>query len=82
MSVGYQVVLLHGGTTPFVLRHNVVSQTYELLGDCYVHGIMDGELARHADAESFTYFDLASDCVHDKYTAMINYRKTMIRQGS
>lgn len=35
------VCVLLGGRTPFVLRPR--EDLYELIGPCYVHGIMDGE---------------------------------------
>ena len=50
--VGDEVVLLIGGSTPFIIRKGHDPGTREeipvgtldtLIGDCYVHGIMDGE---------------------------------------
>jgi hypothetical protein len=38
---GYMICVLLGGRTPFVLRPR--EDRYELIGPCYVHGIMDGE---------------------------------------
>jgi hypothetical protein len=38
------IFLLQGGRTPFILRELPKSGTYELVGGCYVHGIMHGEL--------------------------------------
>jgi hypothetical protein len=35
------ICVLLGGRTPFVLRPR--EDRYELIGPCYVHGIMDGE---------------------------------------
>jgi hypothetical protein len=35
------VVLLQGGKTPYVVRRR--EGCWEFVGDCYVHGIMDGE---------------------------------------
>ena len=52
MSVGDQVHILIGGNVPFLLRHQdnktVIDNSskvcrYKLIGDCYLHGIMDGE---------------------------------------
>ena len=50
------VAVLYGGRTPFVLRPKKpkglvagcegVQTFYELVGDCYIHGIMDGELVK------------------------------------
>jgi hypothetical protein len=39
---GDQVVVLFGGRVPFVLRKK--SKHYRLISDCYVRGIMNGEL--------------------------------------
>ncbi|KAH7071941.1 hypothetical protein BKA63DRAFT_60601 [Paraphoma chrysanthemicola] len=40
------VVILRGGTTPYILRER--NGNYQLLGAAYVHGIMDGEAVRTA----------------------------------
>lgn len=48
-QIGDLVVLLLGGITPFVLRENAEFfegrgyNTHTLVGDAYVHGLMDGE---------------------------------------
>lgn len=42
--VGDGVYDLLGGDVPFVLRETENSEEFTLLGDSYVHGIMDGEL--------------------------------------
>lgn len=55
MHDGEQVALLLGGTTPFVLESHhpfadpltgAEKTVYDLLGDCYMHGCMDGELVK------------------------------------
>jgi hypothetical protein len=38
---GDLVVVFFGGRVPFILRQN--EKCYALLGECYMHGIMDGE---------------------------------------
>lgn len=49
MGLGYapregdEVWVLFGGTVPFILRRTSRLGEYSLIGDCYVHGIMDGE---------------------------------------
>jgi hypothetical protein len=47
-QIGDEVAILLGGSTPFMLREAVSAKAGEthwnLLGDCYVHGCMDGEL--------------------------------------
>ena len=55
---GDVVAVLNGGRTPFVMRKVVEDVTgesgatarYELIGSCYVHGIMDGEAVRNPNA--------------------------------
>jgi hypothetical protein len=44
-QVGDRIVLLGGGKVPYILRPKDGTETgcYELIGDAYVHGIMDGE---------------------------------------
>ncbi|KAE8447643.1 hypothetical protein EG329_010614 [Mollisiaceae sp. DMI_Dod_QoI] len=41
MQKGDFIGLLEGGQMPYVLRRK--GEIYELIGDCYVHGIMQGE---------------------------------------
>jgi hypothetical protein len=46
-KVGDSIVLLKGGTVPFVIRDAKAPGTdgeYEFVGECYVHGVMNGEL--------------------------------------
>ncbi|KPM43756.1 hypothetical protein AK830_g2730 [Neonectria ditissima] len=51
------VVLLFGGDTPFVLRPlSGGNEGYLLVGEVYVYGIMDGELAENEDSTAM--FDL------------------------
>ncbi|KAI1146498.1 heterokaryon incompatibility protein-domain-containing protein [Nemania diffusa] len=42
-----KVCLLHGAAVPFIIRPTRKRGSYEVVGECYVHGIMDGE-AYHA----------------------------------
>jgi hypothetical protein len=53
-----RVTILLGATTPIMLWAKVMDddedeQQYKLLGDCYVHGCMDGELVRDAQVEDW-----------------------------
>jgi hypothetical protein len=48
VRVGDGVYALLGGDVPFVLRETENPAEFTLLGDSYVHGIMDGELWRFA----------------------------------
>jgi hypothetical protein len=45
LEEGDEIYILAGGKVPLVLRPSPESQpnTFELVGDCYVHGVMDGE---------------------------------------
>ena len=45
LEEGDEIYILAGGKHPFALRPSFGTQpdTFELVGDCYVHGIMDGE---------------------------------------
>ena len=47
MQKGDQVYILSGGNVPYLLRpiFGPRPQTFELVGDCYLHGIMYGEAA-------------------------------------
>jgi hypothetical protein len=38
------IAVLAGGNVPYVLRPGTEIGEYELIGECYVHGIMDGEI--------------------------------------
>jgi hypothetical protein len=44
ISPGDQVWVLENGRVPFVLRPVADGKNFELLGECYVHGVMDGQL--------------------------------------
>lgn len=41
------VVILHGCDVPYVVRPTPVEGYYRLVGECYVHGIMNGEMMSH-----------------------------------
>ncbi|RAQ99947.1 heterokaryon incompatibility protein [Stemphylium lycopersici] len=43
MRLGDQVWVLHGGNVPFVMRERLQGDGLHLVGDAYVHGIMDGQ---------------------------------------
>jgi hypothetical protein len=51
-SESYEIWILLGCKTPFVLQPN--GGSYLLLGECYVHGLMDGEALRRVDDGSLT----------------------------
>ncbi|EPE33782.1 hypothetical protein GLAREA_06795 [Glarea lozoyensis ATCC 20868] len=40
---GDRIALLEGGRVPFILRPTGNENQFEMVGDAYVHGIMDGE---------------------------------------
>ena len=41
---GDQVCVLTGGWVPFVIRRNQARDEYQLVGECYLHSIMNGEV--------------------------------------
>ena len=43
MEVGDTVAILFGGPTPYVLRPLPALNEYAFLGECYLHGMMEGE---------------------------------------
>lgn len=48
---GDQVVVLFGGTVPFIIRR--YDKWYHILGEGYVHGIMDGEVIHQPRTKQF-----------------------------
>jgi hypothetical protein len=40
------IAILFGCSVPVVLRKNEGSDSYQFIGECYVHGVMDGEAIR------------------------------------
>lgn len=43
VEVGYSVYVIHGAGTPYVFRLDPKKEQLRLLGEAYIHGIMDGE---------------------------------------
>lgn len=41
--IGDEVYVLFGGGMPYILRPTAEDKEFQFVGDCYVHGIMDGE---------------------------------------
>ena len=63
ISSGDEVFILQGGRCPVVLRRdqsrtagaeeqNIKSPTFTFAGECFVHGIMDGEAARNFEEQA------------------------------
>ncbi|KAI1422520.1 heterokaryon incompatibility protein-domain-containing protein [Xylaria sp. FL1777] len=42
---GDMIVILYGGKVPLVVRHDSEGK-YRLIGECYIHGLMDGKAIR------------------------------------
>ncbi len=40
--IGYRVVILYGGKTPYLLK-KIGRRGYEFKGECFIHGLMNGE---------------------------------------
>ena len=51
------VCVLRGGNVPFVLRP-LEGDYYQFVGECYVHGIMNGSFARKEQLEAVKTFHL------------------------
>ncbi|KAI0865855.1 heterokaryon incompatibility protein-domain-containing protein [Xylaria cubensis] len=56
------VVVLFGGKVPFILRGFPDAESYHLVGESYVHGIMDGEAIHQPRIEQFQ--DLKVETFH------------------
>ena len=54
-EVGDLVVVLAGGVTPFVLRRDGVD-LYRLVGEAYVHGLMEGKYLKAGWTEDFVLY--------------------------
>lgn len=48
-QTGDVVCILFGALVPFVLREKVGRRQYQLIGEAYVYGIMDGEFLATGD---------------------------------
>ncbi|KAF8866367.1 hypothetical protein BDZ45DRAFT_579097 [Acephala macrosclerotiorum] len=46
-QIGDMICIFEGGKVPFVVR-NKSGGGQQLVGECYIHGIMDGELMEKA----------------------------------
>lgn len=52
LQEGDIIVVLLGGPVPYLLRPAAGLHTYTLVGECYVHGIMNGEALHHVRDEA------------------------------
>jgi len=52
-AVGYMICIFFGGCIPFVLRE-CSDRYFRLIGECYTHGVMDGEAMKHEDIENLS----------------------------
>lgn len=43
-KLGDQICVFLGAHVPFIIRHHEKGDSYQLIGECYVHGIMEGEV--------------------------------------
>ena len=50
-KIGDEVVLFYGCDYPFVMRWDSQKQGWRILGDCYIHGLMNGEGIREGFEE-------------------------------
>lgn len=51
---GDKMCILFGGATPYVVRPTSVAGEYLFLGECYVHGLMNGEAIEHLKRGNYT----------------------------
>jgi len=49
--IGDKMCILLGGCVPFVLR-DTGDGCFRFIGECYIHGIMDGEAMESEDVQS------------------------------
>lgn len=56
-KTGDVICILSGGHVPFVLRP-LDDGMWRLVGECYIHGVMDGEAFEGQKKENLEYFDL------------------------
>jgi len=49
--VGDEIALFEGGNLPFIVRKREAGERWTLLGDCYVHGMMAGEVFEREKCE-------------------------------
>ncbi|KAF2185843.1 hypothetical protein K469DRAFT_518658, partial [Zopfia rhizophila CBS 207.26] len=55
---GDLICVLFGGEVPYILR-SIENGHYKMIGQCYTHGIMDGEVIRGAIQGQYRYEDFA-----------------------
>lgn len=56
VQIGDLVVVLLGGKVPFVLRESRTKGKFFLVGECYVHGIMNGEVMQDGLREQKDFY--------------------------
>lgn len=67
------ICVFHGGEVPFLLRQiDSLQEMFRFVGECYVHGIMDGEAMPDLDRAGRESFRLI-------WTAIIECRQKIIR---
>ena len=70
---GDQVCVLLGCSTPMLLRITSNSQ-YEVVGSCYVHGLMDGEALLGPIPEHFQPMDVLNERKSDYFRGFLDHR--------
>lgn len=56
VEVGDFVCILLGGNFPYVLRKEHGKNDFRFIGDCYVHGVMEGEALERSTKDDFRNF--------------------------
>lgn len=57
-QVGDEVVILYGGSVPYVLRKATTDGEWRFIGECYVNGVMFGETETSREKEEERVFDI------------------------
>lgn len=61
MTTTDMIIIAYGGETPYVLRSVPDTQEYLLLGDCYIHDLMDGTAEPKDDDPPAEWFCLGGE---------------------
>ena len=58
--IGDVVCVFTGGEVPFLLREGGASGNgmFQLLGECYIHGVMDGEVMQSPESKCMERFEI------------------------
>lgn len=66
------IIIAYGGETPYVLRQIPDTQEYLLIGDCYIHNLMDGTATPKEDDPPAEWFCLGGQPRQTVDTAVVS----------